>query len=586
MKRLLCCFVATALTVAANSAMWAQEWPVGISLSMFGEKELTSQEDLDAIKAAGCDFVEVIVNQIMRYAPENEWYPRAFELKRRIDRAGLKVWSCHLPHTWEIDISSTDDRMRDYSVRMQEQLIEMCSIFSPKRLCLHASLEPITDEERPSRLKNARNSIGRLSLAAKKIGAVLCVEDLPRTCLGNTSEEIMYMIGDYPDVMCTFDTNHLLKEDHQHFMDVVGPRISHIHISDFDRTDERHWIEGKGVIDWPVIREGLRKIGFHGVAMHEVRSGEDVNPENIVKAYNEVFLGKKKEDSSSRELIGMSRNHLFFFNADQARRDGTHENAITWEWDAHSAASILGLPVERMDYIDECKVSADGKELLVTGSHGWCVLLRKHDGKVLFWAKDIPNVHSAEFLPDGKIALACSVGTDCVNIYDRKTPDKVLASYPLVAAHGLYYSRKYGRLYAAGGNLLNEYTLEDWNTRAPKLRLRASRSTAFYLTDVHDLVPKGEDALILAGNNAAFFDLRSKRFTSFDKFKGIGSIKSLNYNPVTEEIIYTHANPETCGGEMLWSTQKVRYSYAWPDIPEFYLPVPVAAFYKVRVYKW
>ena len=586
MKRFLYIFVAAVLAVATNTLLSAQEWPIGISISMFGEKDLASQENLDEVKAAGCDYIEVILNQIIRYAPENEWYARAFELKRRVDDAGLKVWSCHLPHTWEIDISSTDPRVRDYSVRVQEQLIDMCSIFSPKRLCLHASLEPIPETERPERLKNAKNAIGRLSLAAKKIGAVLCIEDLPRTCLGNTSDEIMYLIGDYPGVMCTFDTNHLLKEDHQHFLDVVGPRIAHVHISDYDAIDERHWIEGKGCIDWKIIREGLRRIGYAGVVMHEVRSGENVNPANVVKAYDEVFLKKRQQDVEARELIGMSHGRLFTFNAAKTRRDGTHEKAVTWDWDAGSVATVLGLPKDRMDYIDECKVSRDGNELLITAAHGWCVLLRKEDCKVLFWAKDILNVHSAEFLPGNRIAVACSVGTDCVNVYDRKNPDKVIASYPLYAAHGLYYSQKYKRLFAAGGNKLNIYSLKNWESDTPALELEHSLSTGFYVTDIHDLVPKGEDSLILAGNNAAIFDIKTGIFRSIERFRGIGSIKSINYNPETEEIIYTHSNPDTREGEMPWSTWKIRYSYLYPEMPEFHLHVPEQAFYKVRVYKW
>ena len=71
---------------------------------------------------------------------------------------------------------------------------------------------------------------------------MLCIENLPRTCLGRDSGELMRLIADYPEVMVCFDSNHLLKEEHAHFFEAVGNRIGTIHASDYDRKDERHWL--------------------------------------------------------------------------------------------------------------------------------------------------------------------------------------------------------------------------------------------------------------------------------------------------------------------------------------------------------
>ena len=176
-----------------------------------------------------------------------------------------------------------------------ERMLRLASIFGPQRLVLHPSSEPIADEEREIRLQNSANSIGRLALSAKEIGAVLCIENLPRTCLGRDSGELMRLIADYPEVMVCFDSNHLLKEEHAHFFEAVGNRIGTIHASDYDRKDERHWLPGEGVIDWPDFLRRLQASGYKGVFMHEVRAGETATPENIVKTYNEVILGNKKK---------------------------------------------------------------------------------------------------------------------------------------------------------------------------------------------------------------------------------------------------------------------------------------------------
>ena len=294
---------AVAFTVASFSptALSARDYEVGVSLSMCNGKDIPTEAQLQEIKDAGIDWVEVIMNPFSRYAADNEGYTRAYDLKALLEKVGLKVWSCHLPYgksaVHNYDISVLDDALREEALRLDEQMIELASIFSPQRLVLHPSAEPITDSERPARLQCSKNSIGRLAIAARKIGAVLCIENLPRTCLGHNSAEIMYLIEDYPEVMCTFDVNHLLGESHDHFFSVVGGRIAHIHASDYDGVDERHWIEGAegGIIDWPVLLKNLRATGYKGVFMHEVRTGEGVSPANIVRAYREKVCGHRNK---------------------------------------------------------------------------------------------------------------------------------------------------------------------------------------------------------------------------------------------------------------------------------------------------
>ena len=198
-------------------------------------------------------------------------------------------------HISPINISVADPALREQNVALMERMIRLASIFGPQRLVLHPISEPIADEEREIRLQNSANSIGRLALSAKESGAVLCIENLPRTCLGRDSGELMRLIADYPEVMVCFDSNHLLKEEHAHFFEAVGNRIGTIHASDYDRKDERHWLPGEGVIDWPDFLRRLQASGYKGVFMHEVRAGETATPENIVKTYNEVILGNKKK---------------------------------------------------------------------------------------------------------------------------------------------------------------------------------------------------------------------------------------------------------------------------------------------------
>ena len=582
MKRMFL-FLAISLVFSFQNIK-AQEYPIGISLSLFGYIE-TSQEQLMEIKNAGVEYVEVVMNQIMRYHPENEWYERAWTLKNRIDKAGLKVWSVHLPHTEKIDISFTNHEMRAYSLEKDEEAIRIASIFQPKRLILHPSNDPVLDNERSERLQYAKNGIGRLSLAAKAIGAVLCVEVLPRTNIGNNSAEIMQLIRDYPDVRCCFDTNHLLNEDHAHFMSVVGNRIGTVHFSDYDKVDEKHWIEGVGIIDWPELYKNLKATGYEGVAMHEVRSGENVNPFSIKSAYDHIVL-QKTGNEDARHLIAMGNNMLYIFDADKAKQDGNFRNSIIWSWDAKSAAKETGINPDRLDFIDECKVKEGGENLLITGAHGWCIYLRKADGKVLFWTDNTDQAHSAEILPNNRVVVACSVPKNQLHLYDIEKPDKIIQTLDMKHAHGVYYCAKRNRLYAVGENCLRIFRLENWTGKKPRLVIERTVGTGWYVSDIHDLIPLDDDTLILTGNNAAFFNMKTGKLRHWDRFSGISSIKSMNYNKDTKEIIYTYSNQDDCQGAYPWSTWKVRNSYDLNDVGESVFYTPDINGYKIRVYNW
>ena len=129
--------------------------------------------------------------------------------------------------------------------------------------CIPSS-EPIADSIRAQRITNASGSIAYLKKYADQIGAQLCIENLPRTCLGNTPEELLEIIKDTPGVKVCFDTNHYTKGTTGHFVETVGERIGTIHASDFDFVNECHWLPTQGDIQWGKLMHALEGIGYEG----------------------------------------------------------------------------------------------------------------------------------------------------------------------------------------------------------------------------------------------------------------------------------------------------------------------------------
>ena len=273
--------------LAAYSALINTPYTLGTSLAINSSQ---TDANMARIPAAGIWWVAVTCNSFWRNIPEAEWDWRARDIQKRIRDYGLHVWSCHLPYSGTMDISVLDDAKRAANVELFKRMIRLCGeLYAPQRLVLHPSSEPIGDAERPQRLANARASIRELAPVAKEIGAVLCVENLPRTCLGRVTAEMKELIADTPDVMVTFDVNHLLIESHEQYFDALGDRIGNVHMSDYDRVDERHALPGNGVIDWPYVHWRLRMSGYNGIFMHEVKASAG-KPADLPKRYNELVF--------------------------------------------------------------------------------------------------------------------------------------------------------------------------------------------------------------------------------------------------------------------------------------------------------
>ena len=149
--------------------------------------------------------------------------------------------------------------------------MKLASSWGAKVAVIHPCLEPIELQERPQKLLVARESLIDLGKIAKGYGLKLAVECLPRTCLGNTSQEIKYLTDQTELAVCC-DVNHLFSEKPQEFIRALGNKVITTHISDWDGKDERHWLPRQGINDWKEICTALENIDYKGPFLFEVRS--------------------------------------------------------------------------------------------------------------------------------------------------------------------------------------------------------------------------------------------------------------------------------------------------------------------------
>ena len=273
-----------------------KKWDIGASTC--GRETLTDSV-FEEYNDAGIRYMEVSLKNIENYNDPDEKTEAiishdANKIKSAAMRNNVTIWSLHLPFgAGYYDISCEEQGKRQNAVDKYSKLIGYAAEIGAKIAVLHPSFEPIEDCFREERLKLSTDSLYILTKEAKKCGIKLAVENLPRTCLGRTSDEIMRLISVDDSLGVCFDVNHLLIQSHKDFVSEVGNRIITVHISDYDFLDERHWLLGKGKIDWEELIGLLKAVGYSGPFMNEVR-GRLRTENRDCCTYAEIFDTNKK----------------------------------------------------------------------------------------------------------------------------------------------------------------------------------------------------------------------------------------------------------------------------------------------------
>ena len=264
--------------------------PVGISVSCVPRPDAAL---LDSFARAGVACAEISLPG-RNYAD----FPYA-DFARHARDAGVAIRSFHLPfYTDEtVDPAALDPAVRRRTAELHAHYVRVAASMGARIAVVHACLEPVADADRAERLARAKESMAALADAGAAEGVVVCVENLPRSCLGNTAAELADIVACDPRLRVCFDTNHLLGETHADFLAALGPLIATTHVSDYDFVNERHWLPGEGRIDWRALADGLDAIGYAGAFTYElsfagnpksVARDRDLTPEDLVRNAREI----------------------------------------------------------------------------------------------------------------------------------------------------------------------------------------------------------------------------------------------------------------------------------------------------------
>lgn len=274
---------------------------VGYSIPVGGDK--FKLDNLEYAKSVGVDYVEVsgmgaFVNKQGEFkVSQNKIKERLNWVKKNADKAGIKIWSVHMPFGENVDLSLTNEKERKKVVEVQRKLTEYLAILEPEYLVYHPSWY-LGLNEREKRKQQLIKSVEQLDKKAEEINATMLIENMlgPKLLknenkerpLLRTIDEVRKIIKRIPkSVYLVIDLNHIKHPEE--LILAVGDRIKSLHVNDGTGEREDHYFpcSGKGTQDWNQIFNALEEINYKGVFMYETTEYGD--EKKLAKCYYTLY---------------------------------------------------------------------------------------------------------------------------------------------------------------------------------------------------------------------------------------------------------------------------------------------------------
>jgi len=252
---------------------------LGVSLKIIlNEVSKESCETLFSSRISTCEISpDLFVNDISGNKKEI--------VKQALNSNNVRVPTIHARFGQQYDFSSLDNDVFQGAIAEVVNAIDLAVELDAPIIVVHLSSEPVLQEERSLRVEQVKKALSQLEAYCKKNSKKMALELLPRSCIGNTVDELLYILDGLSDEVfgVCLDVNHLMDryEDVAPSVLKLNKKLMTLHLSDYDGIDEKHWVPGRGIIDWPAFMAALRKIDYTGPFNYESKFEEDTLTKRI-----------------------------------------------------------------------------------------------------------------------------------------------------------------------------------------------------------------------------------------------------------------------------------------------------------------
>ena len=212
------------------------------------------------------------------------------QVGRLLHRLGLAAPVGHSP-IGDTDCGDLNEDHRRASVATIGACLAPLACMGAECVVVHANgpFVRYTHENVQASLASSRRSIVELTDMAGEAGIKIAVENLPsygQPRPGHSMAQLREVIADLPEhVGLCLDTGHAVLSgcDLAEELADAGARLLHIHAHDTDGSEDRHWVPGRGVIDWPAFLARLDALGFAGSRVLELVSSDPDSPDDTLQ---------------------------------------------------------------------------------------------------------------------------------------------------------------------------------------------------------------------------------------------------------------------------------------------------------------
>lgn len=228
--------------------------------------------EMEALAALGFDYIELTLDP-----PEAHYLDvrrQRAEIGRFLSDHGMGL-VCHMP-TFLFTADLTEG-LRKVSIEETLQSLETAADLAPMKVVLHPSyIVGLGAYVREKVAGYAMEALEVFVARAEALGLTLCLENMfPPSGLLVLPDDFAPVFARFPSLCLLLDIGHASighrgAERPLAFLDALGGRLQHVHVSDNLGREDNHLPIGVGTIAYPGILEALVRGGYDGTVTLEV----------------------------------------------------------------------------------------------------------------------------------------------------------------------------------------------------------------------------------------------------------------------------------------------------------------------------
>jgi sugar phosphate isomerase/epimerase len=234
------------------------------------------RDEIDRVAAMGFDFIEISMDAPM--AHYKIMVAEKAAISQQLRAAGLSL-VCHLPTF--VSTADLTPGIREASQKETLRSLEVAAEFEPMKISVHpAMVSGLGHFVKETVVGYALEFLDRVVRRAGELGLVLCLENMfPRYGFMSEPEAFAEILKQHPDLFLLLDVGHARLGEKSsarilRFIELLGHRLGHLHLSDNKGERDDHLPLGSGTIDFKRIARALKTVGYDATATLEVFNAE------------------------------------------------------------------------------------------------------------------------------------------------------------------------------------------------------------------------------------------------------------------------------------------------------------------------